>query len=151
MITTTRKTPIPETHEDIAARLRLAIAHMSRRLRQEARPGLSLSLISALSTVEAHGPLTPSELAARERLMRPGITRVIARLESEGLVHCERDPADGRSYRVEATQKGDALLRAARKRSREFLSRALSDLDERELDILGEAATRLERLLDAEE
>ena len=58
----------------------------ARRLRQEAGGELSPSLTAALSTVERHGPLTPSEVAARERIQRPTATRVLARLEEEGLI-----------------------------------------------------------------
>ena len=66
---------------DLAIRLRLAITRTSRRLRQEAGTGLSPTLTSALATVDRHGPLTPSELAQRERVRRPTVTRLAARLE----------------------------------------------------------------------
>ena len=58
----------------LAAHLRLAIARTARKLRQEAGGGLSPSQTSALAVVERHGPLTPSELAARERVQRPTAT-----------------------------------------------------------------------------
>src|SRR5918997_4290732 len=81
----------------LAAHLRLAVARTSRRLRQEADAGLSATLLAGLATVERPGPLTPSELAARERIQRPTATRLIARLEADGLVTRAADPADGRS------------------------------------------------------
>ena len=68
--------------ERVAGRLRLAITRTARRLRQEAGPELSPSQASALATVERHEPLTPSELAERERVKRPTATRVIANLEA---------------------------------------------------------------------
>jgi hypothetical protein len=49
---------------DLAPRLRMAVARTARRLRQEAGGGLSPSLAAALATIDRHGPLTPSELAA---------------------------------------------------------------------------------------
>ena len=75
---------------DLAARLRLGITRHGRRLRQEAGGLLSPSQIAALATIERHGPLTPSELAQRERIQRPTVTRVLARLEEAGLVAARR-------------------------------------------------------------
>jgi DNA-binding MarR family transcriptional regulator len=140
----------PETREDVAARLRLMSARLSRRLRQEAAAGLSPGLMSALATIHAHGPLTPSDLAARERLARPGVTRMIVRLEREGLVTSVPDPVDRRSYTIEVSRAGTALLRRSRRRSKAFLSRALRPLSDREVATLAEAATILTRLLEAE-
>ena len=88
---------------DLAGHLRITIARTARRLRQEAGTELSPSLTAALATVERHGPLTPSELAARERIQRPTATRVLARLEEEGLVVRTPDPQDRRSSLVSAT------------------------------------------------
>src|SRR3712207_8170996 len=65
-----RSTLFPSTtlfRSDLASRLRLDIARMARRLRQEAGASLSPSQTAALATIERHGPLTPSELASRER------------------------------------------------------------------------------------
>ena len=85
------------TTPDLAVRLRLAITRTSRRLRQEAGTGLSPSLTSALATIDNHGPLTPSELAARERVQRPTATRLVARLEAAGWSQRAADPIDRRS------------------------------------------------------
>ncbi len=89
---------------ELAARLRLAITRSARRLRQEADAGLSPSLTAALATIERHGPLTPSRLAELERVQRPTATRLVAKLEQDGLV--ERTAAPGR--RPLAPDRGDA-------------------------------------------
>src|SRR6476660_6618167 len=91
---------------ELAARLRLAITRTARRLRQEAGTDLSPSQTAALASIDAHGPLTPSELATLERVQRPTATRIVARLEEEGLVERAADPADGRSFLVTATRDG---------------------------------------------
>src|SRR3954447_1838729 len=70
---------------DLAVRLRLAIARTARRLRQEAEGELSPSQGAALATIDRHGPLTPSELAARERIQRPTATRVPPPPQEPGL------------------------------------------------------------------
>src|SRR5215212_4988307 len=90
----------------LAAQLRLAVTRTARRLRQEAGGGLTPSLTAALGTVELHGPLSPSALAARERIQRPTATRLLARLEEDGLVARTPDPGDGRGRLVAITDAG---------------------------------------------
>jgi DNA-binding MarR family transcriptional regulator len=133
---------------EVAARLRLAIARTARRLRQEAGVELSPSLAAALATVERHGPLTPSELAERERVQRPTATRIVGRLADAGLVERTADPADGRVSLVSATPKGSALVRRLRGRKNAYLARRLRDLEPQEIATLDRAAEILERLLE---
>ena len=134
----------------LSARLRLAIARTARRLRQEAGTELSPSLASALATVERHGPLTPSELAEHERVQRPTATRIVARLEQDGLVDRAGDPTDGRVSLVSATADGRALLRRLRTRKDAYLAKRIRDLDSAEVQTLERAAAVLERLLEDE-
>jgi DNA-binding MarR family transcriptional regulator len=141
--------PAPVTA--VAARLRLAVARTARRLRQEATVGLSPTLTSALVSVERHGPLTPSELAARERIQRPTATRLIAALEARGLVTRTADPADGRSSLIAVTVAGAALLTAVRTRKDAYLARRLRELPADDRATLARAADLLERLLEEEE
>jgi DNA-binding MarR family transcriptional regulator len=133
---------------DLAHRLRPVIARLGRRLRQEAGGELSPSQGAALTTVACHGPLTPSELATRERIQRPTATRVLARLEEAGLLERAGDPSDRRSSLVSATPAGRALLAAQRERKDAFLARRLDRLDPAELAVLDRAATILERVLE---
>src|SRR5688500_13056662 len=91
--------------ELLAPRLRLAITRMARRLRQEAGTDLGPSQVAALATIERHGPLSPSELAERERIKRPTVTRIASNLEGAGLIERVRDPADGRSSILSATPR----------------------------------------------
>jgi DNA-binding MarR family transcriptional regulator len=133
---------------DLAVRLRLAIARTARRLRQQAGEELSPSQIAALATIDRHGPLTPSELATRERIKRPTATRVIARLEESGLVDRTRDPEDGRSSLVALAPAGRELLERVRTRKDAYLSRRLRELTPDERATLDRAAAILERLLE---
>ncbi len=140
--------PGTETHVDLAARLRLAVTRTARRLRQESGTDLSPSLTAALATVERRGPLTPSELARRERIQRPTATRVLARLKARGLIDRIGDPEDGRSTLVSVTPAGSELLRGLRTRKNAYLARRLSDLPEGDVAALERAADVLERLLE---
>jgi len=138
------------TQADLAVRLRLVIARTARRLRQEAGEELSPSQAAALATIDRHGPLTPSELAARERIQRPTATRVIARLEEAGLVDRTRDPVDRRSCLVGLAPGGRELLVRVRTRKDAYLSRRLRDLDADERATLDRAAAILERVLEGD-
>jgi DNA-binding MarR family transcriptional regulator len=133
---------------DLASRLRLDIARMARRLRQEAGAELSPSSAAALATIERHGPLTPSELAVRERVQRPTVTRVLARLEAAGLVVRATDPGDRRSCLVTVSPEGRELLSVLRTRKDAYLARRLSALSAEDRDVLDRAAAVLERMLE---
>src|SRR4051812_14890776 len=102
---------------------------MARRLRQEAGADLSPSQTAALATIERHGPLTPSELATRERVQRPTVTRVLGRLEEVGLVERAVDPDDRRCSLLSISPAGRALLENARTRKDLYLATRLESLD----------------------
>jgi DNA-binding MarR family transcriptional regulator len=136
------------TRADLASHLRHTIVRAARRLRQEAGGELSPSLTAALSTVDRHGPLTPSEVAARERIQRPTVTRVLARLEEQGLVERMTDPGDRRSSFVTTTAEGRALLKELRTRKTAFLAERLARLEPEERAALERAADILERVLE---
>ena len=131
-----------------AAQLRLAITRTARRLRQEAGVGLSPSQGAALATIERRGPLTPSELAAAERIQRPTATRLLAKLEAAGLVGRQADPTDRRCSLVTITAQGRALLAESRAHKDAYLARRLRDLDAADRATLARAAEILDGLLE---
>ena len=101
----------------LASALRLAVMRLARRMRAE-RPqsALTLTQLAALATLERHGPLTPRELAAAERVTPPSMTRVVTALEAAGLATRTDHPSDGRQVLLDATDEGRALLREDRRR-----------------------------------
>ena len=142
------KSPGRESELELAPRLRLAIARVARRLRQEAGTDLGPSQLAALATIERHGPLAPSELAERERIKRPTATRIVANLERAGLLTRVRDPEDGRSSILSVTSDGRALLRRLRERKTAFLARRLRELPAEDRRALERAAELLEGMLE---
>jgi DNA-binding MarR family transcriptional regulator len=133
---------------DLAHRLRPVLVRLSRRMRQEAGAGLSPTQSAALGTIDRHGPLTPSELALRERIQRPSATRVLAHLDEAGLVARAADPADRRSSLVSVTDSGRALLVSVRDRKDAYLAQRLDRLSPEDLAALDRAAGILERMLE---
>ncbi len=146
-------TATDSTVTDLAARLRMAVVRTSRRLRQEAagsRTDLTPTAMSALATVERHGPLTPSELAAIERIKRPTATRILRVLEEAGLVDRARDPSDGRSSLLSVNPAGRERLRRLRGRKNAYLARRMRDLPPEDLRTLERAAAILEQMLEGD-
>ncbi len=136
-----------------AAHLRTAIVRTARRLRQEAAAetsGLTPTSVAALATIERHGPLTPSEIAAIERVKRPTITRTLACLEREELIDRAPDPADGRSSLVSINAAGRERLRRVRSRKNAYLAKRMRDLSPEEVDTLERATEILERMREGE-
>ena len=142
--------PQPGELSELAAHLRLVITRTARRLRQEAGTNLGPSQTAALATIELHGPLTPSELADIERVQRPTATRIVARLEEEGLVDRVADPMDRRSFTVAITSRGTALMQKLRTRKNAYLARRLRGLDADALANLARSAEILEALLEGD-
>jgi DNA-binding MarR family transcriptional regulator len=132
----------------LASRLRLVIARTARRLRQEAGADLSPSLSSALASIDLHGPLAPSEIAAREGVQRPTVTRVLARLEADGLVARTAEPSDRRSCSIAITPTGHEVLEDLRTRKDAYMARRLDSLTPEDREVLDRAAGILERVLE---
>lgn len=129
----------------------MAIARTARKLRQEAGGGLSPTSAAALATIDRQPYLTPSELAARERIQRPTATRLIANLEAEGLIVRMTDPADKRSCLLSLTAAGAARLEEIRTRKDAFLADRLRRLTAEDRATLRRAAELLEELLEDEQ
>jgi DNA-binding MarR family transcriptional regulator len=133
---------------ELAARLRLVLNRLARRLRSQTPGDLSPSRTSALVTIELQGPITLGRLAAYERVSPPGVTRMVAALEELGLVRREADPTDRRVARVSLTAEGRRTVQATRTRKTAYLARRLGTLDEPELAAVRAALPVLERLLE---
>jgi DNA-binding MarR family transcriptional regulator len=142
------RTIVTEAKEELAPRLRLAITRTARRLRQEAGSDLGPSQTAALATIERHGPLSPSEVADRERIKRPTATRIVRHLQAAGLVERVRDPEDGRASILTITSDGRSLLRRLRARKTAYLAQRLDGLDEEDQRTLERAAELLEEMLE---
>jgi DNA-binding MarR family transcriptional regulator len=146
MSTTGRTSPAREV-EAVADRLHSAAFHLLRRLRvEDDASGISPPRLSALSVVVLAGPIGIGELAAAEGVAAPTMTRLVDRLERDGLVGRGPDPDDRRGVLVRATPKGSRELRRGRRRRVQALAAGLRRLDETDLAAVARGVELIERI-----
>ena len=131
----------------LAHDLRLAVMRFSRRLRnQRVDTSVTLTHLAALSTLKRHGPMSPGELAAHERVQPPSMTRVVVALEGMGLVTRTPHATDGRQVIIGLTPGADELLSAEARAREAWLSERLQELPPEEREVLREAAVIIDKL-----
>ena len=133
------------------ADLLLALARTRRwvtRLAGDEPAPLGMSGVSALAEIRRSGPIRLGDLAARERIAPPTLSRVVAGLVEHGYVERTPDPDDARAGLVRITESGDELLTGLRSRRTTELAARLARLSEPDRAALLAAAPALHRLLD---
>ena len=140
------RTTAPPDTAALAARLRLGVTRLARKLRREAEPGITPSMLAALSSVDSAGRLTMSDLCAVEQVQPPTMTRIVAALVEGGLIAREPDEGDRRVAWVRLTPEGRTLLQRSRRRKEAYLAKRLGELEPSEIALLEDAADLLERL-----
>jgi len=115
-------------------------------MRQHAVGGLSASQVSALATLERHGPIPMGRLSQLEGVAPPTMTRIVDWLQQHELAERRPDPADARCSVVRITPTGHTRLGAVRHDRTAFLAAQLSELSDEEIGDLVAALPALERL-----
>lgn len=133
-----------------AARLRVAIARLARQLRQQTMGGLTPSQLSCLTSVERMEPVRLAELAAREAVAPPTLTRIVAVLVEIGMVERQPDPDDARAALITSTAAGRAALQRVREERTAFLVDRLHALPAEDRQRLPALVGLLEHLAEAE-
>lgn len=134
----------------LASELRFAVMRLRRRLANERHPAneLSLNAMTVLGVLLRDGDSTVGELAARERVRPPSMTRTVNWLEEGGYVARRPHDTDGRQVLVSITGRGRATVLADRARRDEWLATQLRSLTAEERDVLRRAVPLLARLAD---
>ena len=131
----------------LAHELRLAVMRFARRLRhQRVDTSVTITHLSALSTLKRHGPMSPGELAAHERVQPPSMTRVVVALEGLGLVTRTPHPTDGRQVVIGLTPAAEDLLTEEVRAREAWLSGRLQELTAEQREVLRQAAVIMEEL-----
>ncbi len=135
------------TDTDAVNALRSGVMRLSRRLKhQRVDESLSPAEMSVLGTLARCGSATPGELARKEHVQPPSMTRIVALLESKGLVRLEPHPEDRRQKVVTQTEQAEAMLEESRRKRNAWLAELAGQLDEDEWATLRAAAPVLEKL-----
>ncbi|WP_405114279.1 MarR family transcriptional regulator [Micromonospora sp. NBC_01405] len=131
----------------LAPQLRDAITRLNRRVRQ-ARPvgDLTVTQLSALTSLRLAGALTPRELADVERVQPPTMTKIVAKLEERGLVRRTPHPTDRRQVILSASEGGQVVLDQFERVRDEWLAHRLAELTESDRETLQRASEILQQL-----
>jgi DNA-binding MarR family transcriptional regulator len=132
-------------------RLSVLANRVSRALAAQYRDrfGISIPEWRVLAVLGRDSRLPAVEIAARTRMDKVKVSRAIAALLRKGLVRRQRDPADRRVTRIEATARGREVYGAIARLALDWQARWLSDCDDGVICGLWQALDLLEARLDA--
>jgi DNA-binding MarR family transcriptional regulator len=133
----------------VANRLRPVLFKLNRALRRELHSlGVTGGQVSLLVQIRSQRGIGVRELAAREGMSAPGMSKYVARLERDGLV--ERGPVGGDRRRIglTLTEAGERVLRSVKHRRTAWLAARLRELDPAEIDAIDAAIEPLTVLLE---
>jgi len=136
--------------DDVPARLYLAIGRLSRSLRRSGASGLGHGSISALSTLVGCGEMRLGDLATKEGVAAPTMSRIVAALVEAEYVQREPDPVDRRAWLVKATPDGERMVSGLRSTRVQELRRRIDRLPSDKQALLVTAIPVLEALLSEE-
>lgn len=132
----------------LAAELRVALMRSVRRIRQQrSSEVITDGQYSVLAQLDKHGPLTPRELATREHVQPPSMSRTVNCLVEAGLVERTGHPDDGRQILVALTDAGAKEVMETRRRRDAWLAKQLAGLGDDERRVLAEATQILRRVI----
>jgi DNA-binding MarR family transcriptional regulator len=128
--------------------IRYGVMHLGRRMRLErGDDALSPSKLILLGWLSRNGALTPTGLAARERVRPQSLTRTLASLEEDGLITRQAGTRDRRQSLVAITDKGrQAVNRDMEQRDRWLATVMTERLSPTECEMLRLATHLMERL-----
>lgn len=142
-MTTAHAATNPETTvqpDTLAIDLRTAVMRTSRRLRIEATgdvitPG-QYTVLAHLNTASQ----TLRELAEREHVQAPSMTRIVNALTEQGFASRQTHPGDGRQVQISITPAGQEVLAEARSQRTAWLAQRVAGLSDEDRQILSRAA-----------
>jgi DNA-binding MarR family transcriptional regulator len=128
--------------------IRYRVMHLARRMRLErGDDALSGSKLILLGWLVRKGPLTPTELAALERVRPQSLTRTLASLEEDGLIGRQAGASDRRQSMVAITEQGRTACALDMERRDIWLATVMTQrLSPTECEILRLATQLMERL-----
>lgn len=133
--------------DTLAIDLRTAVMRTSRRLRVEATgETITPGQYTVLAQLHSDGPRTPRELAEREHVQAPSMTRIVNALAEQGFVSRSAHPEDGRQIQVGITPAGLDVLEEAREQRTAWLAQRVAGLSPEDRLILSRAAEIMQEM-----
>jgi DNA-binding MarR family transcriptional regulator len=144
----TSQTPESTQLTSLAGELRVVVAKLNRRLREQAHAGdFTNAQKSVLLWLERNGPATVSMLARAEGVRPQSMRITVSALEAAGVVSGKPDPEDGRQTFLSLTPAFLKIVKTGRAAREDWLFRALqAQLAPREHEQLVAAVKLLNRL-----
>jgi DNA-binding MarR family transcriptional regulator len=138
----------PET-TDVANRLRPVLLKLNRELRREIHSvGVTGGQVAVLVQIKYSPGIGMRELASRERVSVPAISKFIARLEAAGLVERQEIGGDKRRVGLHVTPGGLKVLRSVKSKRTAWLAARLRTLGPAEVAAIDAAVEPLTHLLE---
>lgn len=139
--------------DEATAQLYLTIVRLSRSLRRSGTGGggLGHGAVSALATLVHAGPMRLGDLANREGVAAPTLSRMMASLVEAGYARRTPDPADGRASLVTATEQGERVVAGLRSDRMHDLQRRMHRLSEQQREAVFAALSALSELIEEPE
>lgn len=131
----------------LGSRLRLVITRLDRKMRLASSFAPPPLQFSTLVTLESADPLRLFELAQREAVSSPTMSRVVVALETRGFINRVPDPSDGRGLLISISDRGRERLQDVRLSYESVLAPRLARLDPDERTAVAAAMPALEGLL----
>jgi DNA-binding MarR family transcriptional regulator len=136
----------------LANRLRPVLLKLNRELRREIHSlGVTGGQVSLLVQIKYSPGIGVRELAARERMSVPGMSKFVTRLEEAGLIERQEVGGDKRRVGLHVTPAGHRVLRSVRSKRTAWLAARLGTLDDEQLEALDAAVESLTALLEGEQ
>jgi DNA-binding MarR family transcriptional regulator len=146
MIMTTKET-LENTIEDFVLALSLVVRRIRADAPREFRE-FSWTQKTVLSRLEKDGPATTAALARAEGIKPQSMSTAIGSLERMGLVERMTHSTDGRQINIALTEKGTAMRKSLKEAKEQWLSQAISKLDQKEQTVLLQAGEIMKRMVD---
>lgn len=138
--------------EEIAARLRVVVRLLNRRVQTETGEGSpSRSEAAALAWLAERGPMTLGALAEFEQVRQQSMSQSVEALQERGWVTRSIDASDRRQVIIALTEAGRAALEAGRGIRQAWIVDAMTrKLNAQERRLLAQSLDLLERIARAE-
>ena len=133
--------------EDVVTSFFTSLDRVARDIRHIELPrGFTPERFRTLATIHTQGPISVTGLAKLEDVRPATISRMISSLESEGLIRRQEAKGDKRSVLISTTSRGRQMYERTNQRYLRQISKAITELDPDQVELIGDLSSLLENL-----